>query len=110
MKMRPWIFIREGRCPRPGPGEDAGRSAEHGEKGGGELEGLPSITVLPFLPLTPPHPTLNCPCNELPDGGSSQSCSAIVCRCIPGLSHGNRASWEHSRVSRCATVGLNADC
>ncbi|KAK2838756.1 hypothetical protein Q7C36_013570 [Tachysurus vachellii] len=26
------------------------------------------------------------------------------------LSHGNRASWEHSRVSRCATVGLSADC
>lgn len=42
---------------------------EYGEKEEGELEGQPSITALPFLPLTPPHPTLNCPCNELPVNG-----------------------------------------
>lgn len=41
MEMKPWIFIRRGRCPRrPGPGEEAGRggSASQGEaqaNGGG---------------------------------------------------------------------------
>lgn len=42
----------------------------YGEKEeGGGLEGQPSITALPFLPLTPPKLTLNCPCNELPVNG-----------------------------------------
>ncbi|CAM4614040.1 unnamed protein product [Leuciscus chuanchicus] len=43
------------------------------------------------------------------DEGPSQARSSIVCCHIPGLSHGNRASWEHSQGSRWATVGLSSD-
>lgn len=83
MEMKPWIFIRRGRCPRrPGPGEEAGRggSASQGEaraNGGSPATGLryPSIHVRAHIHTSSPRrslprrapstPALNCPCNEL---------------------------------------------
>ncbi|KAA0709382.1 hypothetical protein E1301_Tti004193 [Triplophysa tibetana] len=101
MEMRPWIFIRRGRCPLACPGEEAGQSGP-GERGGEAL--LPAAGGPRFGPTRPSPTTLNCPCNELLDGGPSQACSSIVCWNIPGLNHGNRASWEQSQGSRWATV------
>ena len=47
MEMKPWIFIRRGRCPqRPGPGEGVGRgSAGRGRKKLGD-EGIVLVVVV----------------------------------------------------------------